>query len=443
MPHMLTIVGVGPGDPGLRTRAAQAALDAAERIILRTAIHPGIDDLAGDPRTLACDDLYIAAESFERLYESIVDRVLEQLRFGNVVYALPGSPTSGEHTVRGLRIAAQEAGHVVEVMPGVGGLEIVAGAAGLDLMADSVQIVDATLLADWLDAQPFGGWLLPVVPQRPIIVTQVYNPEMLSSVTAALAALYPDEHPVIVVGWDVLAQRPNRRDTTLFALDDVQVDHLTSVVIPAVTDVFATRSPFALDQVVAYLRSPDGCPWDREQTNESLLPSVVEEAFEVVDAVRGDDRTALSDELGDLLLQPVMQAQIAAELESFDLADVFETITDKLIRRHPHVFADERADSPSAVLETWRRVKATEVGRPKPSGLYDRFPTSMPPSIKVSRTVAAVGTPMDALEATNLARSIATALVRLAEAGYDADRLVDAECRILVDRALSIATRKD
>ena len=443
MPHTLTIVGVGPGDPGLRSVAAKSALDEASRIVLRTAIHPGVDDLTTDPRTIACDDLYIAAESFDGLYDAIVGRVLDRLGEGDVVYAVPGSPSSGERTVDSLREAVVDTGHTVEVIAGVGGLDIVAAAAGIDLMADSVQIVDATLLADWLDAQPFGGWLLPIVPQRPVIVTQVYSPEMLSTVSAALSALYPDEQPVIVVGWDEKRSRPRRLDATLLSLDEVDVDHLTSVVIPALTDTFAMRSPFTLDQVVAYLRSPDGCPWDREQTNESLLPSIVEEVYEVVDAVHGDDRSALADELGDLLLQPVMQAQIAAELESFDLADVFEAITDKLVRRHPHVFAGELADTPTAVVETWQRVKATERPTAKPSNPYDRLPASMPPSVKIARTVPASGERLSDARAAHLARTVAASLLLLTTGRHDADRLVDAECRILVDRALSATIRKD
>lgn len=443
MPHTLTVVGVGPGDPGLRSVAAQSALDKASRIVLRTAIHPGVDDLTTNLRTIACDDLYMAAESFDSLYDAIVGRVLDHLDEGDVVYAVPGSPSSGERTVDALRDAVAKAGHAVEVIAGVGGLDIVAAAAGIDLMADSVQIVDATLLADWLDAQPFGGWLLPVVPQRPVIVTQVYSAEMLSTVSAALSALYPDEQPVVVIGWNERGGHTRRVDGTLFTLDDVEVDHLTSVVIPAMSDSFAKRSPFTLDQVVAYLRSPDGCPWDREQTNESLLPSVVEEAFEVVDAVHGDDQAALADELGDLLLQPVMQAQIASELESFDLADVFEAIADKLIRRHPHVFAGKRADSPAAVVETWQQVKATERPRAGPSNPYDRLPASMPPSVKIARTVPASGERLSDARAADLARTVAASLLLLTTGGHDADHLIDAECRILVDRALSATIRKD
>lgn len=443
MPHHLTIVGVGPGDPTLRSLAAQAALDAATCIVLRTAVHPGVEDVAGDRRTRVCDDLYADAASFEALYPAIVARVLQALAVEDVVYAVPGSPTGGERTVALLRRAAVDAGHAVTVVPGVGGLDVVAATARLDLMSDSVQVVDATLLAEWLDAQPFGGWLLPVVPSRPVIVTQVYNAEMLTSASAALSSLYPDDHPIALVDWDDDAASPRRTDTTLFELHSVHVDHLSSLVVPAMVERFATRSPFALDRIVAYLRSPEGCPWDREQTNASLLPSVVEEAFEVADAVGADDDAALADELGDLLLQPVMQAQVAGEDDRFDLADIFEAIGDKLIRRHPHVFGDESADSPDDVLDTWRRVKDSERSSPRPSNPYDRLPRSMPASLKVRRLLTPTGTTIDRSEAASLARSVAEALVRLTEAGHDADALVDAECRILVDRALGAATRKD
>jgi tetrapyrrole methylase family protein/MazG family protein len=350
---------------------------------------------------------------------------------------------SGELTVGAIRVAAERDGHTVDVIPGVGGLDLVASKAGLDLMADSVQIVDATLLVDWLDAQPFKGRLLPIAPQRPVIVTQVYSREMLSSVSGALSALYPGDHPMLLVGWNDETGGPTRRDTNLLELDGCAVDHLTTVVVPAIADTLATRSPFGLDQVVAHLRSPDGCPWDRELTSATLAPFAVEEAFEVVDAVAAGDHESFADELGDLLLQPFMQAQVAAEGGAFDLADVFEAITDKLIRRHPHVFAEERADSPTAVVETWQRAKEAEGRPPKPLNPYDRLPSSMPASMKVSKVIQADRDSLHADEAGELARSIAAALVRLARSGHDTDRLVDNECRILVDRALAVATRKD
>src|SRR5687767_12483348 len=107
MPKTITIVGLGPGEAAHRTAAAQRALSAAAQIVLRTAVHPGVDDLLNDPRVVSCDDLYEQAASFEELYRRICERVLNAAESGDVVYALPGSPNQGERTVRMIRTASQ------------------------------------------------------------------------------------------------------------------------------------------------------------------------------------------------------------------------------------------------------------------------------------------------------------------------------------------------
>lgn len=115
-----------------------------------------------------------------------------------------------------------------------------------------------------------------------------------------------------------------------------------------------------LCEVVARLRAPGGCPWDREQTNESLLPGLIEEAYEVAAAIRGRDDANLREELGDLLLQPIMHAEIARESGRFDLDAVLKEVTEKLIRRHPHVFGNATAENSSAVLKQWDAIKRDE-----------------------------------------------------------------------------------
>ncbi|NNE92185.1 MAG: nucleoside triphosphate pyrophosphohydrolase [Verrucomicrobiales bacterium] len=115
-------------------------------------------------------------------------------------------------------------------------------------------------------------------------------------------------------------------------------------------------------QIMHILRAPGGCPWDAEQTHETLVPHLIEEAYEVAEAVRSGDRDELVDELGDLLLQPVFHAEIAAESGAFDFDDVAAAISDKLIRRHPHVFGDSEAGDADAVLQQWSEIKAAEKG---------------------------------------------------------------------------------
>jgi tetrapyrrole methylase family protein/MazG family protein len=146
--------------------------------------------------------------------------------------------------------------------------------------------------------------------------------------------------------------------------------------------------------VMRRLRAPDGCPWDREQTIESLRGNLIEETYEVVDAMDSGDRTALCEELGDLLLQVVFQSQIADEEGVFNFDDVARGIADKLVRRHPHVFGDVQADTPDEVIKNWERIKKTEKGGDTPRSLVDGIPKHLPALSKahlVQKRVAKVG----------------------------------------------------
>ena len=146
--------------------------------------------------------------------------------------------------------------------------------------------------------------------------------------------------------------------------------------------------------VMRRLRAPDGCPWDRKQTIESLRGDLIEETYEVVDAIDSGDRSALCEELGDLLLQVVFQSQIADEEGAFSFDDVAEGVADKLIRRHPHVFGDVQADTPDEVIKNWEKIKKTEKGGETPRSLVDGVPRHLPALSKahlVQKRVAKVG----------------------------------------------------
>jgi XTP/dITP diphosphohydrolase len=155
-----------------------------------------------------------------------------------------------------------------------------------------------------------------------------------------------------------------------------------------------------LIEVVAKLRSPDGgCPWDLEQTPQTLIPYVIEEAYEVVEAIRNEDKRAIAEELGDLLLQVVLQAQIASDYGDFNLAEVAQGIADKLIRRHPHVFGDLEVANVDEVHQNWEKIKAAEKGETTTqsqllSRKLDRYTRSLPPlmaGMKISQKAAAAG----------------------------------------------------
>ncbi|MDD3277186.1 MAG: nucleoside triphosphate pyrophosphohydrolase [Kiritimatiellales bacterium] len=146
--------------------------------------------------------------------------------------------------------------------------------------------------------------------------------------------------------------------------------------------------------IMRKLRAPDGCPWDREQTIDSLKSCLIEETYEVVDAMESGDRAELRGELGDLLLQVVFQAQICDEAGEFNFDDVVNGISDKLIRRHPHVFGDVKADTSEAVLKNWEKIKKTEKGGETPRSLVEGIPRHLPALTKanlVQKRVARAG----------------------------------------------------
>lgn len=145
--------------------------------------------------------------------------------------------------------------------------------------------------------------------------------------------------------------------------------------------------------IMERLRSPEGCPWDREQTGSTLRPYVIEEAYEVVQALDDEDSGALCEELGDVLLQVVFHAQIASEAGEFDIGDVCDGISDKLIRRHPHVFGDFQVEGSAGVLRNWERIKAVEKGQSEPS-ILDAIPAELPSLLrayKLQQRAARVG----------------------------------------------------
>ena len=149
-----------------------------------------------------------------------------------------------------------------------------------------------------------------------------------------------------------------------------------------------------LVDVIATLRSEDGCPWDREQTHESLKSTLIEETYETLEAIDTGDPSKLKDELGDLLLNVMLQAQIAAEQKDFDIYGVIETITEKLIRRHPHVFGDVDVEDSDEVIKNWEAIKRQEAGYSDRKSVLDGIPNAMPTLLraqKIQNRAARVG----------------------------------------------------
>jgi tetrapyrrole methylase family protein/MazG family protein len=410
----ITIAGLGPGRRGLRTMETVEAIDSARVIILRTAIHPGIDDLATDARVVVCDDVYEQADSFEEVYDGIAHRVLHYADAGDVLYLVPGHPRYGEHVTLRIEFLAYERGHDVVVLSAVSALDEISASLAVDLMADEPQTLDATTLSAAIENEPFSAGRIDASPFRPLLITQVYSSEMASATKLALSRLYGEEHEVVVLRGAGLANQRIER-IPLHRLDRVSVDHLTSVWVEPLDEIAPARSFSGLLRIVARLRAPGGCPWDQKQDAKSLVNSLVEETYEAVEAIEADDAAHVAEELGDVLLLIAMQAQIAEEEGLFQIEDVIESITTKLIRRHPHVFGEQKAESAADVVGIWQEVKATEGKTPKPSHPLDRYPAPMP-VVRRLIDMFTVEEPTSTVDAD----SVGDELFRLTKAALDA-----------------------
>lgn len=198
-----------------------------------------------------------------------------------------------------------------------------------------------------------------------------------------LRRLYPAEAMVVRLGGTATSAGDPAASTTIAAL--TEADLTVPLFVPPIAPELAAAGPWAMPYISDRLRQPDGCPWDREQTHASLRKHLLEETYEVYDALEGGATPALAEELGDLLLQVVLHAQLAAEAGIFDLADVQASIARKIVRRHPHVFGDAVARTASDVNRQWERIKAGEReaaardhADPTPKSALDGISPSMP-----------------------------------------------------------------
>ncbi len=416
MPPGVTVVGLGPGDPDLLTRRAIDVLRRQGEVYLRTRHHPAVAGLPPEVRVEAFDELYEQSDDFDAVYAQIVRRLIELARRpAGVVYAVPGDPSVGEATVPALRQAAASAGLAFEIVPGVSFLEPSLAALGLDAL-DGLQVADALELA--------ARHHPPLSPDRPALIGQLYSALVATDVKLTLMNAYPDDHPVVLLHGTGNADAFLER-VPLHEIDRSPVIGLrTSLYIPARKRRGALES---FQETVAHLRAPDGCPWDREQTHQSLAPHLMEEAYEALQALDADDMAGLREELGDLLLQIVLQAQIAAEEGDFQMSDVIAGIDEKLIRRHPHVFGEVQVTGVEQVLHNWetlKRAERTENGTDK--GLLDGVPLSLPAlaqAAEIQGRVARVGFDWPGLEGVQA--KVAEELNELLEAAGDDRRTAE------------------
>ena len=381
--NAIQLVGLGPGRPGQLTLEAREALDRAQRIFLCTAKHPLACQLAQDPRSTVLDYIFDEAESLDAAYQRLARTVVEQGRRSTVVYAVPGDPSIGDGICQLIRRDAAAASLSCRTVHGVSLIEPVCAAIGLDPLIDGLQIVEASTLilavhggSEMSAADHFAGRYRPYEPTRPLMIPQIDGQKILTSVKQALLQCYLPESPVNLVS-DAGLEQERVWSGELDTVDrNAPTDRQMVLHVPPVNPILPRGDFGTLSSVVALLRSPDGCPWDREQTHESIRHNLLEESYEAVDALDAADASSFVGELGDVLLQVVMHAQFAREAGEFTIEDVINEVSDKLIRRHPHVFGEVTLSTADGVLANWEKIKLQERGAEE--SIFAGLPKSLP-----------------------------------------------------------------
>jgi tetrapyrrole methylase family protein/MazG family protein len=406
---VITLIGLGPGDiDGLSRGAEQALREGSEqqqagsgRLVLRTARHPVIDTLREWGLVFETfDTLYETAADFQALYTDIAERISTSARAGtNLFYAVPGHPLVAEETVRLIRERAARDGIPTRLVTSGSFIEASLAAAGISLgVGAGVAVRDALTLQEGDSVDREGSMVggRPDVTQG-LLLFHVHDRPSASQAKLALMRDYPDDWEIAIIRAAGVTGQESVLRVPLFRLDRETVDHLTSVYVPPLPPHLRRPGFPELVGLMARLRAPDGCPWDREQDHRTLRRFFIEETYEVVEAIDSDDPELLREELGDVLLQVVFHAQLAAETGLFTIDDVAAQIVQKLVRRHPHVFGDVDAADSAEVLRNWERIKKQEkVGQEtrRRDSLLDGIPGGLPAlmqAMEVSKRVVKVG----------------------------------------------------
>lgn len=366
----IVLLGLGPGDPEMLTRQAWQWLNEIPEIYVRTRQHPTVQGFPASLKVISFDEIYETSERFEDVYAAIVERVLALgRRPEGVTYAVPGHPFIAESTGPEIARRAKEEGIPLRVIEGLSFLEPAFTALGLDPFP-------RTALADALDLAALHT--PPFPPDQPALIGQIYSREVASDVKLTLNAVYPDTHPVRLIH---AAGTPEQKieNLALYEIDrSPHVGLLTALYVPPLAP---DSSIEAFQEIIAHLRAPDGCPWDREQTQQSLGPSLLEETHEALEALEMGDVDGFREELGDVLLILILIAQIASEDGDFNFAEVVQGIYQKIIFRHPHVFGDTQVNGPADVVKNWDMLKAEErkaKGKSDDKGILDELPKALP-----------------------------------------------------------------
>lgn len=380
--NTIHIIGLGAGDLDQLPLGVYKKLKAADNLYVRTEDHPVLAELEQEGLTFnSFDAVYEKHDTFSPVYEEIAETLISLSQQTAVIYAVPGHPLVAEQTVQNLIEAEKQGRCQLAIEGGHSFLDSLFGALRIDPI-EGFQLMDGTeMTSDQVNMT------------QHLLIAQVYDSFSASEVKLTLMEKYPDDYPVTIVTAAGSADEV-LRTVPLHELDrSTEVNNLTTVYVPPAEEQTQRLKEWqTFRSIIAKLRSPEGCPWDREQTHESLSPYLIEEAHELLQAIREGDDDAIADELGDVLLQVFLHAQIGQDNGYFQLEDVLESISAKMIRRHPHVFGDVTAEESDQVVANWQEIKAQE--KPAADSLLagqDRFSSSLTTSFNYQKKAAKVG----------------------------------------------------
>ena len=373
MAKRVVIIGLGAGALDQLSIGVYKQLTQSNNVILRTREHPVVRDLEKEGFQFdSFDYIYEKYEQFEEVYEEICRELLKRAAAETILYAVPGHPLVAERSVQLLIERAKHQEIEVEIGGGQSFLDSIFQAARFDPI-EGFQLLDGTALNRD-----------EVQSTQHLIIGQVYDSFIASEVKLTLMQKLPYDYEVYIVT-EAGSTGESIKKIPLFELDrEVELSNLTSVYVPPVTEERLLYKEFAkLRDIIAELRGPNGCPWDKKQTHLSLKKYLIEEAYELIDAINRDDIDNMIEELGDVLLQVMLHAQIGEDEGFFSIEDVIETISAKMVRRHPHVFGDTEASTVTDVLTNWEEIKKAEKGG-QPSSLLKGIGAGQPNLLKAS-----------------------------------------------------------
>jgi len=387
---MIKVVGLGPGAIDSLTIGTLEILKNGKNIYLRTEKHPTVDYLKSICIKFdTYDDRYEENNNFDDVYRSIAEDLIDKHeKYGDIIYGVPGHPLVAETSVKLLIKLCEEKKINIEIFPAVSFIDAVIQSLKLDPI-EGLKIIDAFDIKNQVLDKRVG-----------LLITQVYSMSIASDVKLDLLEYYKADMEIYFVRAAGIKGLESTRIIKLYELDrQKDIDYLTSIYIPK--DLEATKDFYDLIGVIDDLRGENGCAWDREQTHQSLKKCLIEECYEVLEAIDDLNEDNIIEELGDVLLQVVFHAQIGKEEGYFNINDIISGVTNKMINRHPHIFKILENKNSNEVLESWENIKSKEKGFISYTDTLKHVPKNFPGLMrasKVQQKASKVGFDFDSVE---------------------------------------------